>query len=133
MDWSNEKVLEFIELYQAEDSLWNSKNKFHKHRNVTADAWERIKSSITLECSVADLKKKKESLMTTYRHHLNKKKKSVKSGAGHDEIYQTTWFAYAAMDSFLGSNYDCITTRDTEVSYANQTLFNVNGWHVLLN
>ena len=108
IDWSNEHVLEFIELYQGEPALWDSTNKFHKNRNVLADAWERIRSSFSLSgVTIAEIKRKKESLMTTYRYHWNKRKRSIKSGADQNEIYQTNWFAFQAMHSFLGQNYEC--------------------------
>nr|CAH7717753.1 unnamed protein product [Callosobruchus chinensis] len=35
--WSNERVLEFLELYQAEPHLWNPMIKKHKNRNAAAD------------------------------------------------------------------------------------------------
>lgn len=116
-EWTNEQVLEFIELYRAEEALWNPVNKYHKNKNVLADSWERIRKKMCVEdITVADLKKKKESLMTTFRYHLKKWRNSLKSGAGADEIYQTNWLAYQSLNSFLGQNYDCKRTIETEVS-----------------
>lgn len=119
-EWYNAEVLKFIELYQGEPALWNSTNKLHKNRNALADAWERIRASFSLPgVTIAELKRKKESLMTTYRYHLNKKKRSLKSGAGRNEVYETNWFAFQAMDCFLGQNYECKPTQETEVSSIN--------------
>ncbi|CAH2018449.1 unnamed protein product [Acanthoscelides obtectus] len=60
------------------------------------------------------MKRKKDSLMSYYRAHLNKIKKSMRSGAGTDDIYQTNWFAFSAMNSFLQPIYDCRRTIDTQ-------------------
>lgn len=101
-EWSNAEVLEFIEIYQGEPALWDSINKLHQNRNALADAWERIRACFSLSgVTIAELKRKKESLMTTYRYHLNKKKRSIKSGAGLNEVYETNWFAFQAMDCFM--------------------------------
>ncbi|KOB72756.1 Uncharacterized protein OBRU01_01957, partial [Operophtera brumata] len=69
MEWSNEKVLQFIQFYETEKA---------------------------------------------YRAHLNKIKKSIKSGAGANDVYQTNWFAFSAMNSFLQPIYDCRPTIDTQ-------------------
>ncbi|KAJ8942442.1 hypothetical protein NQ314_010071 [Rhamnusium bicolor] len=116
--WTNEKVLEILELYQAEPLLWNPTHRQHKNRNAVADAWQRVQSSFSLPCAVPDLKKKRESLMTTYRTHNNRTKQSIRSGAGTDELFKSNWFAYDLMDSFLGPIYNKnnTSTVNTEVS-----------------
>ncbi|GBP23644.1 hypothetical protein EVAR_80261_1 [Eumeta japonica] len=43
MEWSNEKVQLFIELYEEEPAIWNPSS--HKSRNNVHDAWTRIKLS----------------------------------------------------------------------------------------
>lgn len=119
--WSNENVLLFLELYQAEPVLWNPTVKDHKNRNAVADAWQRIQVSLGLKYAVAELKKKRESLMSTYRLYTKKIKDSIRSGASSDEVFKPTWFAYEFMDSFLGSLYNKMntTTINTEVSKKN--------------
>lgn len=95
MSWSNEKVLEFLKLYKSEEILWNQKHVSHRNRPLLTEAWERIRLNLGMNCLISDLKRKKESLMTTYR--LIKKKNSPS--------FRTTWFAFPLMDSFLGENY----------------------------
>lgn len=116
--WDNEKVLEFLELYQGEPVLWNPMAKQHKNRNAIADAWQRLQDSFSMGCSVADMKKKRESLMSTYRLYNKKIRDSIRSGVSTDDIYKTTWFAYELMDSFLGAVYNKLDTYtiNTEVS-----------------
>lgn len=99
MSWNNGVVLEFMELYRREQLLWDPKHPLHRNRSEIIAAWIRIQSSLSINCSVIDLKKKKESLMTSFRMHFNKKKSQVG--------YRTTWFAYELMESFLGGKYEC--------------------------
>ncbi|CAH2091950.1 unnamed protein product [Euphydryas editha] len=106
MQWSQEKVLEFLELFQTEPCLWNPQLKGYKNRGTQNDAWYRIKENLQFPTTIEDLKKKKESLMGYYRFHLHKLKKSLKSGGGGNEIYNTTWFAFDLMDSFLRPVYE---------------------------
>lgn len=117
MEWSNEKVLEFLELLQTEPCLWNPKLQSHKNRSALNDAWRRIIQSLTFPVTYEELKKKKDSLMGYYRIHLNRYKKSLKSGAGQGEIYTTDWFAFKLMDSFLRPIYGTNSKINTEVSF----------------
>lgn len=119
MDWSNEKILEFIANYETEPILWNPLETGHKRKDLCYDAWLRIKNNLSWACTMEDLKKKRDSLMAYYRQHLNKKKKSFKSGAGRDEVYQVNWFAFDALNSFLQPIYDCKQTIHTQVGNNN--------------
>ncbi|CAG5029706.1 unnamed protein product [Parnassius apollo] len=114
MEWSNEKVLEFIQFYETENIKWNPSNPDHKKKHLVYDAWVRIKNKLSWPTTVEEMKEKKDSLMSYYRAHLNKIKKSMKSRAGADDIYQTNWFAFSATTSFLQPLYDCRRTIDTQ-------------------
>ncbi|XP_028173227.1 uncharacterized protein LOC114362146 [Ostrinia furnacalis] len=109
MSWSNDTVLEFIELYKKEQILWDPKHPLHRNRSEITDAWLRIQMSLSINCTIPDLKKKKESLMTSFRMHLNKKK--------NQEGYHTPWFAYPLMESFLGGRYECDSTNQMESEF----------------
>nr|CAH7729541.1 unnamed protein product [Callosobruchus chinensis] len=93
MEWSNETVFEFLECYENEPVIWNASLPTHKNRNIY-DAWKRIEVKMGHKYTVTELKKKKDSLMASFRACLNKVKQSLKSGAGTDEIYKPPWFAY---------------------------------------
>lgn len=95
--WANDVILEFLELYRTEQLLWDPKHPMHRNRSEVSDAWLRIQSSLSVNFSITDLKKKKESLMTSFRFHWNKKRRS--------QDYRTTWFAYSLMESFLSEKY----------------------------
>lgn len=116
MEWTNERILEFIVNLEAEPIIWDPKETLHKKKDAIHDAWIRLKSNLSFEMSVQELKKKKESLMAYYRIHINKIKKSMKSGAGSDEVYKTSWFAFDALDGFLRPVYECEITQHTKVS-----------------
>lgn len=46
MDWSNEKVLEFIQFFEMESLIWDPRNPDHKKKNLVFDAWVRIKNKL---------------------------------------------------------------------------------------
>lgn len=106
MAWTNDHSLEFIDLYRRERILWDPKHPQNKNRTEIAEAWLRIQSCMNINCSVIDLKKKKESLMTSFRFHWHRKKKNPH--------YRTTWFAYTAMEAFLCDKYECDSTNELE-------------------
>ncbi|XP_014261434.1 uncharacterized protein LOC106673737 [Cimex lectularius] len=101
MDWPNETVLDFLEMYEAEPIIWNASLPNHKNRDEVFDAWKRIESKMGHQFSVTDLKKKKDSLMASFRTCLKKIRESVKSGARGDDVYKPNWFAFAKMAGFL--------------------------------
>lgn len=117
MEWSNEVVLEFLDLYAEEPIIWFSKHPNHKNRNAVQDAWKRIEEKISITCSTKDLKKKKDSLMATFRPLLTKVKATSGTGSGAAEVFKPTWFAYEKMDSFLRDVYKPRATENTEVKY----------------
>lgn len=112
MSWTNDVVLEFLEHYRTEQLIWDPKHPLHRNRSEVNDAWLRIQNNLSVHCSVTDLKKKKESLMTSFRLHFSRKKKSPND-------YRITWFAYPLMESFLGGKYECDNTvqMDHEVKH----------------
>ncbi|KAJ8930817.1 hypothetical protein NQ314_016349 [Rhamnusium bicolor] len=115
MEWSNEVVLEFLDLYENEPVIWCAKHLDHKNRNAINDAWKRIEEKISIECS-KELKKKKDSLMATFRRLLNKVKATSRTGTGSEQVFKPTWFAYVKMASFLQGICKPSDTQNTEVS-----------------
>ncbi|KAK5639513.1 hypothetical protein RI129_012005 [Pyrocoelia pectoralis] len=114
MDWSNEKAIEFLELFQMEPCLWVPTLKLYKNRGAQSDAWRRIAQGLSFPATIEELKKKKDSLMGYYRIHLNKYKKSLKFGAGISDIYTTNWFAFDMMNGFLKPIYEGNKTMNSE-------------------
>lgn len=116
MEWSNETVLQFLDFYEQESLIWNASDSDHKNRNLIFDAWKRIEKNMGGKYSVTELKKKKDSLMASFRACSNKIKESTKSGAGRDDIYKPNWFAYERMASFLQNRNQARNTLNSEVS-----------------
>ncbi|RVE49630.1 hypothetical protein evm_005687 [Chilo suppressalis] len=79
---------------------------------VVNDAWIRIADIINIP--INELKKKKESLMTTFRMHHKKKTQSIKSGMGEDEQYNRIWPYYKPLEAFLKDIYVCSSVINTE-------------------
>ncbi|KAL4126795.1 hypothetical protein QTP88_011004 [Uroleucon formosanum] len=68
----------------------------------------------TTGMSSNQIKEKKDSLMATLRGHLRKKKASIRSGAGVNDIYKPIWFVYEYMESFISPVYECQSTINTQ-------------------
>nr|CAI5831552.1 unnamed protein product [Callosobruchus analis] len=95
--------------------------------NKVADGWTNIQKQFSVECLVAELKKKKESLMAMFRQLLNKVKSSLKSGAGMDDIFKSSCCVYETMANFLQPVYSARDTINTEVNWLLQLTANILG------
>lgn len=99
MEFNNEFSLKFLAHYRTEPALWDALSPQYKDRKENVDAWIRLSES--LQIPIPELKKKKDSLMATFRGHKRKKEASIRSGATGSDIYKPIWFAYEIMESFL--------------------------------
>jgi len=115
MEWSNELILELLDLYEQEPCIWNPKHPHYKIRNSLHDSWEYISKNLSSTYSISELKKKKDSLMATFRKLANNVKASKKTGSGSEDIYKPDWLAYKAMAKFLHSENQPNTTRNSEL------------------
>ncbi|KAG5881064.1 hypothetical protein JTB14_014943 [Gonioctena quinquepunctata] len=105
MKWSNEMIMEFLRWYEKEPVIWDPRNVSHKDRFAIADAWRRIEANMSVPCVVEELKRKKDSLMATFRSLTIKVKTSLECGQGTEDVYRPNWFAYDTMSKFLGEIY----------------------------
>ncbi|CAG9574109.1 unnamed protein product [Danaus chrysippus] len=115
MDWTNDVVLRFLELYQMHPCIWDPRNVAHKNKTKVDDAWCVIKKELGFPGTIKELKRKRESLMSAYRGYKTKIKKSV-TNSGSSDVYRPTWFAFDFMDSFLAPVYTCKPPLNTEVT-----------------
>ncbi|KAL3278597.1 hypothetical protein HHI36_016139 [Cryptolaemus montrouzieri] len=122
ISWSNDRELTLLQCYQAEPVIWHPHHKEHKNKNKVNDAWMRI--SAIMDVPVADLKKKKDSLMSSYRTYKKKIKDSIISSADARDIYKPIWFAYEIMDSFLGEGGESYKLMKSELADAGPDLAN---------
>ncbi|CAG5035590.1 unnamed protein product [Parnassius apollo] len=111
--WSNEESLSFLKHYQMEPCIWNPKDANHKDKKKQADAWIRL-AELTGR-PVKEIKNKKGDIDDYFSQALEKKKReSMRPGAGAEEIYNPTWYAYETMESFLLPVYTCNEGINTE-------------------
>ncbi|XP_072929786.1 uncharacterized protein [Epargyreus clarus] len=105
MAWTNEDTFKFIELYQSKPIIWNPRNKKHTDRNLVDEAWGRISDALDIPVSV--LKRKKKTLMTTFRFHYKKKQQTLRRyKVGSKHIYTPMWAFYEPLESFLKGVYE---------------------------
>lgn len=83
--------MEFQSLNKERPAIWNHKNADHQDRQVVADAQMNIKSPLSFECTMGQLKNKKGSLMFTFEATL----RGIKARSIVDEInYNSDFFSY---------------------------------------
>lgn len=102
-EWSNNLVLEFLELYAAEPVLYDPKHPYHKSKKMQNNAWQRIQQGFSVAMPVSELKKKKDSLMASFRYQMRRKKEAMAIG---EPVFKSTWFAFNFMYGFLGQIYE---------------------------
>jgi len=116
MEWSNDLVSEFLELYEKEPSIWNPSDPWHKNRNNIQDSWKNISDNLSVKFSISELKKKKDSLMSTFRKLASKVRASKKTESGTDDVYKPDWFANEKMATFLHGVFQPRMTISSEVN-----------------
>ncbi|KAJ9592555.1 hypothetical protein L9F63_015790 [Diploptera punctata] len=82
---------------------------------------------LSVSCSIKDLKKKKESLMATFRPLYNKVCESRRSNLILSEEYRPKWFAYDAMERFLEGVYQPKTAVNKEEESFPVDVYQPNG------
>ncbi|XP_045778182.1 uncharacterized protein LOC123880952 [Maniola jurtina] len=111
MAWDKEKTLLFIEKYREIRELWDPKHPQHFNKIIKQDGW--VKLSDQFGITVEECQKKITSLLASLRREKSKMKKSASgTGKGAEEVYTSTWFAYAAL-SFILDRYEPRKTTDS--------------------
>ncbi|XP_063549221.1 uncharacterized protein LOC134756322 [Cydia strobilella] len=108
--WTNAETFQFIEMYQNEPCIWNPKHKHHKDKIKVYDAWLRIANAMGVP-DVADVKKKKETILAAFR--LNHKKVIATRKSG-EEIFKPSWVFYDAVATFMVDVYESKSTLTSE-------------------
>lgn len=55
MEWSNELIMEFLQLYDQEPCIWNPKHTNHKIRNSVHDSWVNISKNLSQKYTINEL------------------------------------------------------------------------------
>jgi len=114
MNWSNDLIVEFLDLYEKEPAIGNPRDPKHKNRNYIIDSFQRIADNISASCTINELKKKRDFLMSTCRKLASKVRGSKKTGSA--DIYKPDCFAHDIMAKFLHGVFQPRVTQNTEVS-----------------
>ncbi|XP_050663494.1 uncharacterized protein LOC126964433 [Leptidea sinapis] len=107
MEWDDSKVLQLVELYRAQEVLWNPWNKDYKNRPKRYDALYKIASELSID--VTEIERKIKNVTS----HYYREKKKVNNSKKTDNIYRCKWFAYKSL-SFLKNNCKKCGTNDTD-------------------
>lgn len=117
-------VFKFLDACEAESCIWDTSDFGHKIRNNIHGA--RKSKETETGVSIPKLKKKKYSLMATYRSLALKVKSSKRTGTGRADVYQPTWFAFPRMSAFLGgkfeSEHNCFSFKENRCSVLSPAL-----------
>ncbi|MPD06873.1 hypothetical protein E2C01_102704 [Portunus trituberculatus] len=100
MEWTKEHTFMLIELYQSHPVLWDPTDPTYKNKVKKLDAWRSISQALAVER--AEVEKKMKTLIGQFRRE--QKKRNTKSGAGTDDAYISTWFAFNSMKFLLTRN-----------------------------
>jgi len=80
MEWTQESVIEFMELYKRKEGMWDPKHPMHFNKIRKQDAWEELGKGINKP--VDECKKKMENLLSSLRREKMKMRKSSGTGKG---------------------------------------------------
>ncbi|XP_039281968.1 uncharacterized protein LOC120350884 isoform X2 [Nilaparvata lugens] len=107
---SREFLTDFISLYESFPCIWRVKSKEYSDRDKKGEAYERLVEKfkeIDVKACRETVVKKNNSLRSVYRKELAKVNKSIRSGAGEDEIYKPSlwYFDLLHFGSMNATNY----------------------------
>ncbi|XP_046144686.1 uncharacterized protein LOC123988482 [Osmia bicornis bicornis] len=83
-EWTQDKVLQMIEMYRNRSNLWDCRDKTYKDRNKRHDALTEI--AVCFGESKEEIDRKIKSLLSHFSRELKREEKSLKSGASTDEV-----------------------------------------------
>ncbi|XP_050347630.1 uncharacterized protein LOC126771665 [Nymphalis io] len=111
---SDEKTLQLIELYEAEECLWNTTTETYKIKSKRYEAAERIAKILNLRhFTFRHVIIKFKNLRNSYCQELKKIANSV--AAGEEPVYRPRVFWFSKMDSFLRPHLQ--PTRDSKLLF----------------
>jgi hypothetical protein len=85
VEWTQENVIEFIELYKRKEIIWDPKQPMHFNKIKKQDAWEELGKEMNRTVDEYECKKKMENLLSSLRREKMKMRKS--SGTGKGEYF----------------------------------------------
>jgi hypothetical protein len=83
MEWTQESVIELIELYTRKEIMWDPKHPMHFNKIRKQDMWEELGKEMN-RC-IDECEKKMENLLSSLRRE--KMKMRISSGTGKGEYF----------------------------------------------
>jgi hypothetical protein len=80
MEWTQESVIELIELYKRKEIIWDPKHPMHFNKTRKQDAWEELGKEV--KRPVDECRKKMGNLLSSLRREKMKMRKSSGTGKG---------------------------------------------------
>lgn len=97
---SDEKMLQLIDLYEKEESLWNTTAAEFRNKWRKKEATERIAKALNIKhFTYRHVALKLKNIRNTYRQVLKKIANSINSG--EDPIYSPKVYWFSKLDGFL--------------------------------
>ena len=86
--WMDDNTQLVLDLLRNQECLWNVKSENYRNRNIRDKALEEMVKQLNIpDLTQEEVKLKIKSIRTRYSSELTKVLKSLKSGAGRDNIY----------------------------------------------
>ncbi len=98
MAFTEEDRQQLIDFYKEHPMLWNSNLKEYRNRELRRVNLERLAEQLNLRYSVEKIQQEWHNLMTYFDRERMRIEGSKKSGAGLDDVYQTSWPYYGSME-----------------------------------
>ena len=115
--WNDELTCKFVELYKEHECLWNMNSTLYKRKDAGQSALEEIVRKMGLENFITEEAKQKiKSLRATYQQESHKIDKSLRSGAGMEDVYKPPMKWFTLMTEVMKSAVLKRGTVNSEVS-----------------
>ncbi|XP_072155884.1 uncharacterized protein [Bemisia tabaci] len=82
------------------------------HKLKKLDAWVSISKSV--DCSVAEARRKMESLLSSFRREKAKMAQNLASGEGNQKSYQSDWYAFKHFAFLMGKSWKSDPTAEND-------------------
>ena len=125
-DWQDDEIYSLIDLWSQKENLYNTKHKDYFNRDIrqkTLSTVQLLLAGRGIEATVKQISEKLTNLKNYYGGQKRLVENSKTSGAGTDQIYQTTWKFFDNLH-FLS---DAFTPRQTHSNMKNLSPYNIDN------
>lgn len=95
MEWTNDKVIQLIDMYRDRPVLWDCRLKDFRDRSKRIGALLEIVVRFGVEKD--EIERKIKNLVCHFSRELKREREGIKSGASSDDAYKSKWFCYDSM------------------------------------